>query len=59
LADLDRSLFMHSTGQSGNPMSPRYADLAGPWAEVDYLPMTMNKADYEAGAIGRLMLTPK
>jgi penicillin amidase len=59
LADLDRSLFMHSTGQSGNPMSPRYADLAGPWAEVDYLPMSMNKADYEAGALGRLMLTPK
>ncbi len=59
LADLDRSLFMQSTGQSGNPMSPRYSDLAGPWAEVEFLPMTMNKADYEAGATGRLLLTPK
>jgi len=59
LADLDRSLFMQSTGQSGNPMSPRYSDLAGPWAEVEFLPMSMNKADYEAGATGRLLLTPK
>jgi penicillin amidase len=37
LADLDRSLFMQSTGQSGNVMSPWYSNLAGRWARVEYV----------------------
>jgi penicillin amidase len=37
LADLDRSLFMHSTGQSGNVLSPWYASFAQRWARVEYI----------------------
>ena len=37
LADLDRSLFMHSTGQSGNVLSPWYASFAERWAKVEYI----------------------
>ena len=37
LADLDRSLYMHSTGQSGNVLSPWYASFAERWARVEYI----------------------
>ena len=33
------SLWMHSTGQSGNPLSEHYASLLPLWREVDYLPV--------------------
>lgn len=35
-SDLDRSLFMHSTGQSGHRLSPWYGNYAARWAAVDY-----------------------
>jgi penicillin amidase len=37
LADLDRSLYMQSTGQSGNVLSPWYASFADRWAKVEYI----------------------
>lgn len=58
LADLDRSMFMHSTGQSGHPLSPYFRNLAPLWADVMYLPMTTKRADIEAGAQGTLVLQP-
>ena len=36
-ADLERSLFMHSTGQSGNVLSPWYSSYAERWAKVQYI----------------------
>lgn len=57
LADLNRSQFMHSTGQSGHPLSQFYGNFALPWASVQYIPMSLRPADIEAGAIGRLQLT--
>jgi penicillin G amidase len=39
LADLDRSLYMQSTGQSGNVLSPWYASFAERWAKVEYIPI--------------------
>lgn len=56
LADLNRSQFIHSTGQSGHPLSANYRDFAQPWAAVQYVSMTMRPADIEAGALGRLRL---
>jgi penicillin amidase len=32
LADLDRSVFIYQTGQSGNVFSGRYRDMSGQWA---------------------------
>ena len=37
LADLDRSRFMQSTGQSGNVFSPWYDSFAARWARVEYI----------------------
>lgn len=59
LADLSRSQFIHSTGQSGHPLSPFYRNFAQAWAAVQYLPMSLRPADAEAGAIGRLRVTGK
>ncbi len=37
LADLDRSRFMIATGQSGNPFSPHYGNLATRWRDGIYV----------------------
>ncbi len=37
LSDLDRSLFMQSTGQSGNVLSPWYSNFAERWSKVEYI----------------------
>ena len=58
LADLDRSRFVAPTGQSGNPLSPRYRDFLKLWARGEYVPMTTRRELIEAGALGRLRLTP-
>ena len=57
LADLAQSLFMHSTGQSGNRLSHWYDNFAGHWAQLDYVPMTMRRSEIDKGAIGTLTLT--
>lgn len=56
LSDLNRSQFVHTTGQSGHPFSQFYRNLAGPWASVQYIPISLRPADSEAGALGRLRL---
>lgn len=58
LSDLDQSRFMHSTGQSGNPLSPWYAHFAKPWANNESVPMTTRRSDFEKDAIGTLRLVP-
>ncbi len=58
LADLDASVFMQSTGQSGNPFSPHYADLNSAWARVEYLPMSMAAGDIAPRTVARLRLLP-
>jgi penicillin amidase len=37
LADLNRSLFIQATGQSGHPLSSHYRDLAPRWRDGEYL----------------------
>ena len=56
LADLDRSLFMHSTGQSGNVFSPWYASFAERWARVDYITIPTKRE--AIGAAHTLVLRP-
>lgn len=58
LSDLDNSRFIHSTGQSGNVLSPFYDDMAENWANMKYLKMTTSKEDYSKNATGVLTLTP-
>ncbi|WP_416897298.1 MAG: penicillin acylase family protein [Minwuia sp.] len=58
LDDPDRSIYVHSTGQSGNPLSQHYDDMVNRWRRVDYIPMSMRREDIEPGAIGTLILRP-
>ena len=55
-ADLDRSLFMHSTGQSGNRLSPWYGNFVARWAAVDYI--TIPTAREAIAEPRRLVLAP-
>lgn len=59
LADPEASVFIHPTGQSGNPLSAHYRDLAPLWARGEYLPMTMDRARLEAAGVERLVLKPR
>ena len=59
LSDLEKSEFIHSTGQSGNVFSPLYRDYAQRWSEVGYLPMRTVRAEVEKNRIGTLTLSPE
>ena len=58
LADLERSLFVVSTGQSGHLLSPQYRGQVNDWAAGRYLPMVTDPATYRKGALGTWTLTP-
>ncbi len=59
LADLDASLYIHSTGQSGNLFSPLYKNFAERWSRVEYIPMSMKRSDALADSLGTLRLQPR
>jgi penicillin amidase len=44
LADLERSVFIYQTGQSGHAFSPRSQDMAQAWAHGQYRPMQLDPA---------------
>ena len=46
------------TGQSGNPLSPHFLDLAERWRNFDYLRIAGNRDDALDEAEGVLMLIP-
>ncbi len=58
LDEPERSLFVLSTGQSGNVFSGRYADLAERWRDLDYIPMITDRGAVEVDAMGTLVLVP-
>jgi len=58
LSDLDRSVFIQATGQSGNAFSSYYDSFLQNWAHVTYVPMKMDPAAYDADAVARLKLLP-
>lgn len=57
-ADWDRSVFTSTPGQSGMPGSPHYDDLAGRWANHEYLPLPFSREAVEAATQHRLQLQP-
>ena len=59
LADPDKSLYIISTGQSGNLFSPHYDDLIPIWARKDYITIPTAKAAMEATTVNRLTLQPQ
>ena len=58
LSDLDRSLFIHATGQSGNVLSPLYDNFEEGWRNGEYVTIPTRREAFEAGALGRLRLVP-
>jgi penicillin G amidase len=56
LAAPQESLFIHSGGQSGNPLSPHYATFTEAWARGDYIRMVTDRARLEAEGVQRLVL---
>ena len=59
LADPQRSLFIHSGGQSGNPFSKHYRAFAEAWARGEYIPMLSDRQRVEADGAQRLVLAPR
>ena len=54
----DKSLAMHSTGQSGLVFSKHYDDMISSWLKVQYHTMLFNKIDVEADKQALLVLSP-
>lgn len=59
LSDFDKSLIIHTTGQSGHPFSPQYADMTDEWRNIEYRPMRFSRAAVEAALKDRLVLKPQ
>ncbi|MCR9267902.1 MAG: penicillin acylase family protein, partial [Alphaproteobacteria bacterium] len=55
LSDPDGSRFIIATGQSGNPLSPRYRDLADAWRDGQ----TLTLGPDPSGARDALKILPK
>ena len=59
LADLDASLYIHTTGQSGNPFSPGYRSFAQRWSKGEYIRIATKRADIDKAASGTWRLMPR
>ena len=57
-SDLESSLYIASTGQSGHPFSRHYDDLAQLWRRGEYIPMALDPELARAGAVGITRLVP-
>ena len=58
LADVDRSVGVLPTGQSGNPASPHWADQAALWAAGRQHPLPVSRPAVEAAARTSLRMAP-
>jgi len=58
LGNLDNSLALHTTGQSGHAFHPHYDDMAPMWAEVKYYPMWWDQESVVKDSEGYLKLVP-
>ena len=59
LADPEKSLFIHSGGQSGNRLSAHYKDFTEAWAAGEYIPMITDRKRLEGAPHTKLRLVPK
>ena len=54
----DNSRAINTPGQSGNPASAHYRDLAPQWAKGEYFPLLYSRKAIEAAATQRITLQP-
>jgi penicillin amidase len=57
-SNLDNSVNMHTTGQSGHPFSPYYDNMIESWRKVEYKPMLFSEAQVAEAATIVLILRP-
>lgn len=55
----DGSVVVNTPGQSGDPFSPHYRDLAPVWAAGEYVPLLYSREAVERGARAVIRLTPR
>ncbi len=58
LGELDRSLSIHTTGQSGHPFHQHYDDMIDLWRNAQYHTMLWDREQVEAAETGHLRLIP-
>ena len=58
LSDPEKSLFIHSGGQSGNRLSAHYRDFTEAWAASEYIPMITDRKRIESSPHTTLRLVP-
>jgi penicillin amidase len=58
LADWERSVTIHTTGQSGHPFHEHYGDMILPWRDIEYHAMHWEQPAINADAEGTLQLQP-
>ena len=59
VSNWDRSLVINTPGQSGQPGSPFYDNLAKLWGDEKYFPLLFTRPAVEKGARHRITLTPR
>jgi penicillin G amidase len=59
LADWDKAIATSTPGQSGQPGSPYYSDLAPLWAKAEYFPLAFSREKVDGVLKHKLKLTPK
>ena len=58
VGDWDASQFVALAGQSGDPQSPHFADMAEAWRDGQYFPLRFSPEAVDAGTETRLTLRP-
>ncbi|MFC4454381.1 penicillin acylase family protein [Deinococcus sonorensis] len=58
LSNLNRSRYIGTLGQGGNPIGSHYSDMQRPWRDGDYLPMSTDPRDWGRQELLRLRPTP-
>ena len=59
LGNLNNSVTVHTTGQSGHAYHEHYADMSPLWANIQYYPMRWSAEQVTAQPEGHLILQPK
>lgn len=58
MANLDQSVWIHTTGQSGQPLNWHYSDLVSKWRDGEYEPLAFTHGEVEKNTANVLVLTP-
>ncbi|KXF75197.1 penicillin acylase [Paramesorhizobium deserti] len=58
VGDWDNSVCINAPGQSGDPRSPHYRDLAGPWSRGEFVPLAYSREKVNASTAVLIELLP-